>query len=180
MGLRLKGVAMKTGDILRRLYKYDRETFYHSVRVGGLCRKLASVLGWAPEMIKKLVYAALLHDIGKLEVSQEVLSSPNPLDDFGFGEILAHPLAGSLMVRPLLGDVVANLVLTHHEPGYPRKAVRGVEEEAELRNLLRLTDKLDALSSPRGYKEAFSKEKCRGILLEEGFDRVLVDLTLSL
>jgi HD-GYP domain-containing protein (c-di-GMP phosphodiesterase class II) len=169
----------RLGDFLKLLYQHHLETFAHSVRVARHCRKLGSYCGLALSELQRLVFAGLSHDIGKISVPVGILDSPEPLDDVGFGEIEKHPWIGSNLIEPILGKKVAELVLAHHEPGYRRKQIRREEVRADLKNLLRLADRFDALRSRRAYKPVLSADECREILLREGFAGELIEVLLT-
>ena len=129
---------------------------------------------------RRLQLAGRVHDLGKLLVPLEILTSQEPLDDFGVGEIQKHPLIGSLIAELCGEEETASLVLTHHEPGYRRKLVRKGEEETELKHLLALADRFDALRSSRSYKPPYNEEECRRILLKEGFEEGVVNFLITL
>ena len=170
---------MRTGDYLQSLLIHDLGTFEHCVRVARNLRSVARFLELEPEIANQLVLAGLLHDIGKLKVSKEVLTGKEPLDDFGRGEIKKHPSAGRVIAQSIgTGSLIQELIVSHHEPGYPRTSTRVPDENSVLKQLVRLADKVDALKSRRSYKSEFSDSICKRLLLDEGFGEDLIDLLL--
>ena len=169
---------LKAGDFLRLLYKHDQDTFDHCVRVAKLCMRLATYTGLNRSEAQLLVFSGQMHDVGKVLVPTEILTSSEPLDDFGFGEIRKHPGTGAQIAKIVGRGDAAGLIVAHHEPGYPRGKTRDPEPESVLKDLLRLADQLDALRSSRPYKPAFGPDQCRRILLQNGFNGALIDLLL--
>jgi HD-GYP domain-containing protein (c-di-GMP phosphodiesterase class II) len=124
---------------------------------------------------------ALVHDIGKLSVSDEILQKPGPLDDAEFDVIRRHPEWGREPIEELgvFPSEVARLVLDHHErldgSGYPR-GLMGGELDLETR-IMAVCDVFDALRSTRVYRDAWSQERALALLREESgthFDRECV------
>ncbi len=172
---------MRTGECLQRLRIHDIDTFRHCVRVARSLRLAAKFLDIELEVANQLVSAGLLHDIGKLDINGEILKSPNSLNSFEKGEIRRHPRASMGVARNLgKTELVQELIISHHEPGYPRARTREQAHSFELARLLRLADKVDALKSKRSYKPGFSDSVCKQLLLEEGFKGELIDLFLLL
>ena len=171
---------MRTGEYLQRLLRHDLVTFEHCIRVARNLRSVAKLLDLDLNTANQLVIAGLLHDIGKLEVSSEVLTNPSGLSNLEKGEIYRHPKIGR-EIAILLGKakLVQELVVSHHEPGYPRVQTRVPEGFFELKQYLRLADQLDALKSRRSYKPEFSDLTCKEILLDGGFREDLVTLFLT-
>ena len=104
-------------DFLRLLGDYHPESFIHCGRVERLCQSLGEHLKLSAGQQRRLQLAGRVHDLGKLLVPLEILTSQEPLDDFGVGEIQKHPLIGSLIAELCGEEETASLVLTHHEPG---------------------------------------------------------------
>ena len=154
-------------ELLLALDRHDRRTRGHAERVRVYTDVLALELGLAEEDRDKLRWVALLHDIGKLHVSPELLNKNGAPDDLEWQVLRAHPDAGRLLLGPL-GDWLApwsDGVAEHHERwdgrGYPR-GLRGHQISRAAR-IITLTDSYEVMTAPRSYKPAMS----HGEALEE-------------
>jgi hypothetical protein len=133
----------------------DAYTAGHSARVADFGARVAVDLGWPKAMVERTRTAGLLHDVGKLGVSDGVLYKPGRLDPDEYAHIQGHPAIGQHIVSRVGGlRAVAELVGQHHErwdgAGYPR-GLRGAEIAPEAR-LVSLADVYDALTTARPYR----------------------------
>jgi putative two-component system response regulator len=140
------------------------------------------------EIITLIVYAAPLHDVGKMAIPDAILSKPGKLTPEEFEIMKTHVVLGAETIKkaveelgfPSFLDMGLELCLTHHEKwngtGYPYQVVG--ENIALSGRILAIADVYDALTSVRPYKEPFSHEKSIQII-QEGkgthFDPELVD-----
>ena len=164
----------------------DKETEGHTQRVTALAVNMARALGIDGESLTHVRRGALMHDIGKLGVPDEILLKPGPLTDAEwvimrqhttYAHDWLHPIA---YLRPAL-----DIPYCHHEKwdgtGYPRK-LKGEEIPLAAR-LFALVDVWDALRSDRPYRASWSADKVtahiRG-LVGTHFDPQLVELFLSI
>jgi putative nucleotidyltransferase with HDIG domain len=137
----------------------DPYTRGHSTRTAALGVALAERLGWGGALVGAVRLGGLLHDIGKVTVSEHVLRKPGPLEPVERNAIRRHPVTGAHLVR-LTPETRAALpaVLFHHERwdgrGDPLGRT-GVEIPAEAR-VLAVADAFDAMTSTRPYRRALS------------------------
>ena len=131
----------------------------HSERVTLYTDAIASELGLDPYHRRWLRRAALLHDIGKLSISNLVLDKKGPLDDAEWSEMRQHPAhSARIVARVPAFEQLVPVVEGHHErldgKGYPR-GLSGTEISLETR-IVTVADIFDALTSDRPYRAAVS------------------------
>jgi HD-GYP domain-containing protein (c-di-GMP phosphodiesterase class II) len=147
----------------------DSYTRGHSERVGKLAQRLSQQLGLSTEYCEQIYVAGLLHDIGKIGVSDQILRKEGRLTPEEFDEIKKHPAIGYEILRGLgkLAYVLPG-VLHHHErldgQGYPH-GLAGESIPAQAR-ILAVADSWDAMTSARPYRQAMPFAKAENILNE--------------
>lgn len=137
----------------------DRYTGGHSQRVAKYVRSIALQMCLPDDETEVTVFAASLHDIGKIGVPDHTLLKPGKLTEEEFGWIRKHPEWGWMAIRNVKGfENAALLVLHHHERldghGYPSR-LRGAEIPLGSR-LIAVADSYDALTTNRPYRSARS------------------------
>lgn len=163
----------------------DPYTHGHGRRVAALSFYAAEQLGLRPREIRGIVEGALLHDLGKIGVSDAVLLKNGPLTTDEFNEIRRHPEVGEqVLVTSLSGGVERGVVRHHHEwfngRGYPD----GLEGDAIPlgARLVAVADVYDALRSNRAYRRAWTRERTTELLRAESgshFDPQCVEAVLA-
>lgn len=140
----------------------DVETHGHSERVVRFSLRLGRELGLGGGQLKALEFGALLHDIGKIGVSDTILRKPSKLTEEEWIKMRQHPLHGQKILRGIefLADA-ALVVGQHHEKwdgsGYPL-GLRGEEIDLNAR-IFAVADAFDALTSDRVYRAKTSYEE---------------------
>jgi putative nucleotidyltransferase with HDIG domain len=148
-------------SLVAALEAKDLYTKGHSVRVAEYAVLIAESMGMAPDHIRRIEYAALLHDVGKVGVSRRVLAKESRLSDAEYDEIKQHPRMGAHIVAdvPYLADLVP-FIEHHHERidgrGYG-DGIAGAEIPLEAR-ILAVADSYDAMTSARPYRGAMTHE----------------------
>ena len=139
----------------------------HSERVTLFTDLIAEQLQFSAERRRWLKRAALLHDIGKLGVSNSVLDKPGKLDPDEWAAMQKHAALGETILSriPAFGDLAA-IAGAHHErldgKGYPR-GLRGDEIPLEVR-IVTVADIFDALTADRPYRAAMPIDKAMAIM----------------
>lgn len=148
----------------------DPYTSGHSNRVGYYAQLLGAEVGLGADQLRTLEWSALLHDVGKIGIRDDVLKKTGKLTHDEFDHIKEHPLRGFEVVRenPHMREAVDG-VLYHHEKfdgtGYP-KGLKGEDIPHQAR-IIQVADIFDALTTTRSYRKAFHWLKALGILQEE-------------
>ncbi|MDP2299801.1 MAG: HD-GYP domain-containing protein, partial [Actinomycetota bacterium] len=142
----------------------DRYTRGHSERVAIHARQLAASLGFSSADVGLAERAALLHDVGKIGISQATLTSPVQLTAAEVRQVRRHPVIGADLTQDVafLSDVVP-IVRHHHErvdgAGYPDGLVGS--EIPMLARVLAVVDSYDAMTSDRAYRPGMSDDDAR-------------------
>ncbi len=148
----------------------DPYTSGHSTRVGYYARLLAKEIGYDAGALRLLEWSALLHDVGKIGIRDDVLKKEGKLTDEEFAHIKEHPMRGYEIIRDnsYMRPCVDG-VLHHHErydgKGYPF-GLTGENIPLDGR-VIQIADIFDALTTTRSYRAAFPWEKAIEILKEE-------------
>jgi putative nucleotidyltransferase with HDIG domain len=144
----------------------DRETKGHSIRVAKYMMEIAYHVGVEPgtEDWVHMQRGGLLHDIGKIGVSDTILHKPGPLTDEEWVDMRRHPRIGYDMIKDIsFLSGAATIVLSHHErfdgKGYPRGLA--ADEIPLGARIFVLADTFDAMTSDRPYRKALSVEESR-------------------
>lgn len=178
----LHDASMDTIVRLCRAAEYkDQVTGTHILRVSYTAEIIANNSGCDPQDSKNLLYAAPMHDIGKIGIPDTILLKPGRLNYDEWEVMKTHTTIGAKILEDSdssiiqLGEVVA---LSHHEwwdgTGYP-KGLGGKEIPLPGR-IVSIADTFDALLSKRPYKEAFDLEKSLEIMKDESGTHLDPDL----
>ena len=145
-------------ELVAALNVHDRLTRGHSERVRAYSVLIGKELGLSKDELDLLNWAALLHDVGKLEVSQGILTKPDKPSDDEWQVLRKHPLFGEHLTEPLRDwlDHWQSAVGYHHErwdgKGYPR-GLSG-EDIPLAGRIVAVADVFDVITSARSYKQA--------------------------
>jgi diguanylate cyclase (GGDEF)-like protein/putative nucleotidyltransferase with HDIG domain len=176
-------ISIKT--LLSVINSRDRYTYNHTDRVVHYCEVFSKHVGLSEEQQRLLLYSAYLHDVGKVNIPQEVLISEKKLTDEQWAQMKKHPSDGADIVRKIKNfEAVADIVEQHHEKyngsGYPN-GLRG-NEISMLARVLTLADSFDAMTAKRPYQkiktfeEAFEEiRRCK----ETQFDPLLSEMFIT-
>ena len=150
----------------------DYYTKGHSTRVGALAKEFGSFLGFPEKDWEVLKKAGLLHDIGKIGLSEKILSKPGILTEDEKKIIKKHPLIGESICRPLLTmQGVLPAIRSHHErwdgSGFP-DALSG-ENIPLMARILAILDAYDAMVSIRPYRGKRTMQSALSVMESEQF-----------
>ncbi|WP_286237146.1 response regulator [Neptuniibacter halophilus] len=140
----------------------DKDTGNHINRVKSYSEELGRAIGLAPEVVRRLGYSSMMHDVGKITTPDSILNKPGPLNDEEWQTMRQHCLAGSRVLggSPFF-NMARDIAMYHHEridgTGYP-KGLQGDEIPLAAR-IVAVVDVFDALVSKRSYKDAWSLDE---------------------
>lgn len=163
-------------SLVNAIMKKDPYTKGHSERVTEYALLIGKEINLDEKKLEELEYAAILHDVGKIGIKEEILLKPTKLTDEEWDEIKKHPPFGYEIMAPLSLSEEVKLAILHHQErydgsGYPGR-LKG-DNIPILARIIAVADTYDAMTSSRVYRTAFSKEeamqkleKCKGIQLD--------------
>ena len=160
---RLSNLSIETVLALSRtLDARDSHSGSHSKRMAGLSEQMAMKFQMSTRDTRELCWAALLHDIGKIGVEDQILYKPGPLNDHEWEIMKTHPEVGAQMIRGLSGmENIAVLIFGHHErmdgSGYPR-GLCGEQIPFGAR-IIAVVDSYSAMTEGRPYRKARTHEE---------------------
>lgn len=149
----------KTLPLARSIRERDTITYTHSRRVATYSQRLARAMGWPRRLAHDLALCALLHDLGKTWIENEVLHKPSALSTDERTAMERHPIIGARILQAYdAPDFMVEAVLYHHEMydgrGYPHHL--SGESIPIAARMLAVCDVFDVLTSERPYKAALS------------------------
>jgi HD-GYP domain-containing protein (c-di-GMP phosphodiesterase class II) len=153
---------------------HDFYTYNHSLDVGIYSLGLAAAVGFSGKDLEEMGLAALFHDVGKRQVSLDILCKKGPLDDSEWAQMQKHPQFGLVILNENqnVSDAIRAACFEHHESfagnGYPQQ-IPGSEIHPFAR-IVAITDTYDAMTTQRSYNVPLSpvdavtmmKEKLHG------------------
>jgi putative two-component system response regulator len=140
----------------------DQYTRGHVERVRDHALVLSRQVGLSAVLMDQIHYGSILHDIGKIHISESVLKKPGPLNESEWIDMKKHPVIGVEMVKdiPYLAPAIP-VIHFHHErwdgKGYP--AGLSGEEIPLVARIVTVADSLDAMSTSRPYQQALSPDQ---------------------
>ena len=153
----------------RSIQERDIVTYEHSRRVAIYAQRLARYLGWNRREAQNLALAALVHDLGKTWITNDILNKSAALSEEERRKMERHPIIGArILIGCDVDSFYVDSVLYHHEAwdgrGYP-SGLQGEEIPMSAR-ILAIADVYDVLTSQRPYKVALSKDAARERLIQ--------------
>lgn len=161
---------------------YSRDDIEHSVTYSV---ETAAALGLPKDDIENIRQGAIIRNLGKIGISEEILNKPSRLNDMEFEKIKTHPHMGIDIIRPIQSMAnIAPLVFYHHErwdgKGYP-VGLKGESIPLGAR-IIAVADSYQALISDRPYRKAYDKKEALKIIKDSSgsrFDPKIVDAFLK-
>ena len=168
--------------LTRAIDAKSKWTAGHSERVTNYAEEIGRILQFDEEQMSILSISAILHDIGKIAVPEQILDKPGKLTDEEFDEVKKHPRAGTKIISSIPSyETIISGILYHHErwdgTGYP-EGLKGKDIPLNAR-IICVADVYDALAADRPYRKAWSKAQALSFFEEQKekmFDPRLVDI----
>jgi putative nucleotidyltransferase with HDIG domain/PAS domain S-box-containing protein len=170
----------------RALELRDKDTEGHTRRVADTTLKIASKLNFPQAMMEHIRRGAILHDIGKMAIPDDILHKPGPLNPEEREIVKKHPETAYKLLKPIrFLEQSLDIPYCHHEKwdgtGYPRQ-LKGGEIPVAAR-IFAIADVWDALGSERLYNKAWPREDIIAYFVEQSgrhFDPRLVEIFLEM
>jgi len=155
-------------EILRFFVSNDKYTENHSYRVSVYATQIASFMNFGTEQIEDVRAAALLHDIGKLQIGRDLLYKAARLTEDEYQQMQTHVAKGVEMLESVGGSLrrVLPIVLAHHEryDGTGYNGANGSQIPLAAR-VLKVADVYDSLTSDRPYRKAMSPFEAKDVIV---------------
>jgi len=148
----------------------DQYTSGHSHRVAEYAVEISRRMGFNEAQIDKIRTAAILHDIGKIGVNENILNKPGKLEEHEFVEIRKHPEIGSNILLQVSNlSEIAKIIMYHHErydgEGYPSGI--GKDQVPIESYIISVSDAYDAMTTNRPYRPALDRDVAIQIIIDE-------------
>ncbi len=171
--------------ILKTLNEKSEREKIHSEKVSVISKRIGEAMNLSHDVLNEIEIAGLMHDIGKISVSEAVLNKPDRLTESDYEEIKRHPESGYQILKSVDSySFLAEYALSHHErwdgEGYPR-GLKG-EEIPLIARIISVADAFEAMTSERPYRKAMSEEEAYAELKKHAgtqFDPVIVERWLQ-
>lgn len=188
LNMELEATQREIIHILGEVSEYrSQETGDHIQRVAEISFMLAKFLGLPEDEVEQIRLASPMHDLGKVGIPDAILNKPGRFTDDEYAIMKTHSEIGYTMLRNSKRKLLrfaAEIARSHHErwdgEGYPA-GIKG-EEIPLAGRICSVADVLDALSSPRCYKQPWPEEKVREEFLKQRgaqFQPELVDVLMA-
>ena len=138
----------------------DEYSHGHSVRVAEYSEKIAKTLGWSEEECNKVYYAALLHDVGKIGIDDDIINKSGKLTPEEYEIIKQHPVMGNQILSSIGEYPYLSIGAHYHHERYDGKGYpegRKGEDIPEIARIISVADAYDAMTSNRSYRAAIAQ-----------------------
>ena len=163
----------------------NEQIFIHGKRVAGIACAIAEKMQYCDKGIRQIRLAAFFHDIGKIEVPEEILNKPGVLNESELAIVRRHPELGYQLLKDIKPEsIAAEVVLQHHErldgSGYPF-GLR-VKDINPVTRIISVADVIETMVSPQVYRPALSMDVALQEIKQNSgllYDTKVVDAVLA-
>ena len=164
----------------------DKYTHGHSLRVAEYAREIARIGGKSEKECTDIYFAGLLHDVGKIGISDAIINKAGMLTESEFNEIRMHPVIGKQILASISQSPYISIGANYHHErydgrGYPAH-LKGTDIP-EIARIIAVADSYDAMTSKRSYRDPIPQEKVReeiikgmGTQFDPEFARIMIHL----
>lgn len=161
-------------DLIHNMRNYDDQTYMHSINVSLICTVIGRWLNLPEEEIEILSLCGLLHDIGKLEIPQSIISKPAKLTDEEYKTVKTHTVRGYQILKGQdIDKRIKYTALMHHElcdgSGYPNGFTRRHIDDFAC--ITTIADVYDAMTSARVYRGPLCPFEVIELFENEGYSK---------
>ncbi len=147
----------------------DKYTHGHSARVAEYSEKIAKEAGYNEEQCREVYFSALLHDVGKIGIPDNIITKEGPLEQDEYDEIKKHPITGRQILSGISQSPYLSVGATYHHErydgkGYPER-LKG-EDIPEIARIIAVADAYDAMTSRRSYRSTIPQMQVREELVK--------------
>ena len=142
----------------------DSYTHGHSARVAAYSKKIAELAGKNPEESAEIYYSALLHDVGKIGIPENIITKNGRLTDEEYAIIKQHPVIGEQILSGITQYPYLSIAANYHHErydgrGYP-EGLKG-DDIPEIARIVAVADAYDAMTSKRSYRDSIPQQMVR-------------------
>lgn len=164
----------------------DAYTQGHSARVADYSRRIATLSGKSEKECDEVYYAAILHDVGKIGIPDEIINKKGKLTPEEYDIIKSHPVIGGQILSKINKFSYLSIAARYHHErfdgkGYP-EGLKG-KEIPETARIISVADAYDAMTSNRSYRRQLSQDavreelaRCSGTQFDPDFARIMLQL----
>lgn len=161
-------------EMMNCMREYDDVTFAHCISVSMLCHVIGEWLGYKEAELRTLTLSGLLHDVGKLMVSPELIAKPGKLTEQEYLAVKEHAMYGYNILRnQVIDQRIKYAALMHHErcdgTGYP--GANNMKQIDNFAKIVAIADVYDAMTADRPYRKGMCPFRVLEMFEEEGLEK---------
>ncbi|WP_173713705.1 HD-GYP domain-containing protein [Clostridium beijerinckii] len=171
-------------ECLNSIQRTDEYTYIHCMNVGIYSMLIAKWINLPLDSINDIIQSGILHDIGKIKITNEILNKPNKLTNEEFDQMKKHPVLGYELIDQynMVNQNIKNAILMHHErldgSGYPLG--RREKDITLYAKIIAVADTFDAMTSNRVYKKGTIPFEAFKMFMTDGLKQYDIPIVFAL